>query len=291
MTEQVFDELLTWVTGVDDTPSDLVKHAGLNTYLVANGVTVRDSSEPARAIVLGGAKAVIEQSILRDVGFSHGEIVCIDRVAPVESEFLGANSIVWLDGLFPDTIGEEQIPPAEVLVCLAASRLFSDAFDTYRRLIRQLRPGSLVVIDFLHQPLIRQAAISALRDWVFAEWSRDSAAALASLKDLARLSVSVGTALQGSEVGLESSAPELGIHPGTYSAQRVLYEVFFPFWFKPGANEDDALRQMVWQLLYRSMDGTEDRVRAFAAANAIEVTAVLPITPDTNVLIGLVRTM
>ena len=286
MTEQVFDELLTWVTGVDDTPSDLAKHAGLNAFLVASGVRVSDSSEPARAIVLGGAKAAIEQSVLQDVGFDHGEIVCIDRVPPVESEFLGANSLVWLDGLFPDTVGEDRVPSADVLVCLAASRLFPDAFDTYRRLVRQLRTGSLVVVDFLHQPVIRQAALAALRDWVFVEWSKDRDSAMASLKDLARLSVSVGSALVGSDVDIESRAPALGLLPGRYSAQRVLYEVYFPFWFKPGATEDDALRQMVWQLLYRSMDGTEDRVREFAQTCDMGVVGVLALTPDTNVLVA-----
>jgi len=286
MTEQVFDELLTWVTGVDDTPSDLVKHAGLNAYLAANGVRLPRSSEPARAIVLGGAKAAIEQSVLREVGLANGEIVCIDRVPPVASEFLGANSLVWLDGLFPETVGLERVPSADVLVCLAASRLFPDAFDTYGRLVRHLRPGSLVVIDFLHQPVIRQAALAALRDWVFVEWERDRDSAMSSLRDLARLSVSLGKSLVGSDVDFTSSAPALGLHAGTYSAQRVLYEVFFPFWFKPGATEDDALRQMVWQLLYRSMDGTEERVRAFAKTHAVDILGILPLTPDTNVLVG-----
>ncbi len=286
MTERVFDELLTWVTGVDDTPSDLAKHAGLNAFLVANGVKVPDSSAPARAIVLGGAKAGIEQSVLQDVGFANGEIVCIDRVPPLASEFLGSNSLVWLDGLFPDTVDEDRVPSADVLVCLAASRFFPDAFDTYRRLVRHLRPGSLVVIDFLHQPVIRQAALAALRDWVFVEWGRDRDLAMASLRDLSRLSVSVGNGLVGSVVDLESSAPALGLHPGSYSSQRVLYEVFFPFWFKSGATEDDALRQMVWQLLYRSMNGTEERVRAFADSCDMEVVGVLALTPDTNVLVG-----
>jgi hypothetical protein len=286
MTEQVFDELLTWVTSVDDTQSDVVKHAGLNAYLVANGVRVPNSSESARAIVLGGAKAAIEQSVLQDVGFANGEIVCIDRVPPVASEFLGGNSLVWLDGLFPDTVGEDRVPSADVLVCLAASRYFLDPFDTYQRLVRHLRPGSLVVIDFLHQPVIRQAALAALRDWVFVEWGRDRDSAMSSLRDLARLSVAVGNGLVRSDVDLESSAPALGLHPGSYSAQRVLYEVFFPFWFKPGATEDDALRQMVWQLLYRSMDGTEERVRAFAKTHDVDVLGILPLTPDTNVLVG-----
>ena len=89
-----------------------------------------------------------------------------------------------------------------------------------------------------------------------------------------------------SDVHIESSATALGLHPGNYSAQRVLYEVFFPLWFKSGATEDVVLRQIVWQLLCRSMDGTEKSVRAFAKTHGVDIVGLLPLAPDTNVLVG-----
>ena len=277
---------MTYATGVDDAPPDLAKYAPLNTFLVTNSVTVSGRNRASRAIVLGGGKAVIEQSILRDVGFIDGEIVCIDRVPPLHSEFLGSNSIIWLEGFFPDTIEEELVPPSDCLISLGASRYFHDAFDIYLRLIRQLRPGSLVVIDFLHQPVIRRAAIEALRGWVLDSWALDRETALAGLHDLARLSLSLGASLARAEVRMESNTPALGWTPGTYQTQRVLFEAVFPFWFRSGMGVDDVLSQMLWCILCRSMDGTEERVLEFAKSSDIDVIGVLALSPDTNILIG-----
>lgn len=229
---------------------------------------------------------MIEQSVLQDVGFSNGDVICIDQVAPLESRFLGGNSLVWIKGLVPHTVGEDDIPPADVLVCLGASRYFTDAFDEYRKVVGRLRPGALVVIDFFNLPVIRRTAIAALREWVFTEWVRDRDSTMASLKDIARVSLSIGQGLAGSTVRIESSCPTLGLNSGIYATQRVLFEVFFPLSFKSGTDEEEMLAQIVWHLLCYSVEGNEERVLAFADSCAIDVIGVLALTPDTNVLVG-----
>lgn len=181
------------------------------------------------------------------------------------------------------------LPEVSTLVCLATSRYFPDAFETYLQLVTRVRTGGLVIIDFLHLPLIPRASINALRDWLLATWRVEGESALIGIRDLAKLSRVFGSLLADSVVSLDSEVPELGIARGAIRAQQMIYQSVFPFWFREGASDSDLISEMVWNLLLRSMEGTEQRIRAFAEECNIDVARILALSPNTNVLIGTVR--
>ena len=146
-----------------------------------------------------------------------------------------------------------------------------------------------MIIDFLHLPLIPRASINALRDWLLATWRVEGESALIGIRDLAKLSRVFGSLLADSVVSLDSEVPELGIARGAIRAQQMIYQSVFPFWFREGASDSDLISEMVWNLLLRSMEGTEQRIRAFAEECNIDVARILALSPNTNVLIGTVR--
>jgi hypothetical protein len=286
VTTDIYDQVLTWVMSQDTAPPDLAKHQRLIEAIRSDPRCHLDGRPGQTLVVVGGAEAAIEVAVARAAGLTDGTIHCIDRAEPDFSIDAGTNTLEWTPGWFPAEVPREVATGASGAICLAASSYFEDAFDTYAQLTRQLAPGALVVLDFVHQPLIKRSLLTVLGTWMLESWRRSPEEALAALTDLANLATAVGEALEGTQVQVRSQDAALGLSQGPLPAQQMIYDVLFPLWYRPGGSNHVALRQLVWQLLYRSMDGTRERIEAFATDSGIHILDILVLTPSTNVLIG-----
>lgn len=284
MTEN-YEDLMEWVSRTDSTQPDIEKHQPIIDRITELGLSVTGSPSDI-ALVLGGAATEIEQLVLASLGFEAGTVICVDRVPPRTSAWLTEASLDWRCGYFPEDIQGRDLPPLDVVVSLAASRFFPDPYATYRQLLECAKPGGLVIIDFLDQPVIRRGALQALGGWAKERWAVNQAEVLAVLREIARLSITLGPRLSNLAFHVSESVASVGLRPGLHSGQNMIYEMFFPFWYRPDATEDEVMRLIGWQLLYNFSDGSESAILQFAKDLDLEVLMLWPLTPDTNVLIA-----
>jgi len=275
--------LLEWVAKADGSQPNLLKHAPIHERLIDLGISIGIECD---ALVVGGASSTVEHSLLATMQFERGQVTHVDCVSPRRSDLLPDAELIWRDGYFPLEVTPDELPQVEVIICLAASRLFDDPFDTYSELLKCAKPGALVIIDFLDQPIIRSGGLSGLSAWAKREWSSNPETVLTMLRDFARLSMAASSVLGDLKLEVQSDSPELGLRPGSHNCQTVIYETLFPLWYRPGAELEEVMKLIAWQLHYTSVRATIPKIQTFADNNGMHVEALWPLTPDTNVLIA-----
>lgn len=280
---EIREEILLWASQLDQTPMNKEKYGPLLDRVMPRMVDEGDGNIP-RILAIGSRHADIESLIANKLFAGKKDLVCVDQTPPHNSKSDDLR-VHWKRGFFPDALQSETRASYQALVCLASSRYFADPVESYKEMLKFLRPGSTVILDFLCQPIIRNASIQALAHWVFAEWRSNRSgveAVLNYLCDLARALFETGNDFP---IRANLQIPALGLDQRNISLQQAIYESFFPLWWREGATRIDALAMLVWQIAYTSAQVDEPLIHEFCT-EALMSFELLRISPDTIAVLG-----
>jgi len=196
------------------------------------------------------------------------------------------SEVNWISGEVSKELLNSLGTKFDLLFCLSTSRYFDCAVERYSEINRLLIPGALMVIDFYELPIVRQLVTQAMRQWILGTWSYDQSRVLKVLEEIAIISKSLADELRGIDIDLDTKVSNLMINSGKGDLQKILYETFFPFWYRAGVPISEVVTQLVRLFLCRSNDNSIDKIERYVDDHDIIMDRIMSITNDTHVLIG-----
>lgn len=281
-------EIFRWIAEHQKVNFDLElkKYCKLFDSLASLTLETVPTKKPIKMLVVGAGEGRVEEAIIAALNFSHVELWVIDPAEPRIKTSSTITRVHWI---------QEFVTPArplavprniDLLVCLATSRYFDSAIDTYSHLMGHVRRGGLVVLDFLNLPPMRVATTRIMGHQIRQIWCEAPHAALTLVEDLADLSKTIYDRLAAVSAEFRCSSADLGINAGRYDAQQVIYELLFPFWCRPDFSRQEIASQLLWGLMCKSMENPPWQILEFLTDQSLDVIESLDLNSDTCVIIA-----
>lgn len=265
---------------------ELKKYYKLFELLSSLAFKVLAAKAPTKVLVVGAGEGRVEKKIIDSLNLSAVELWIVDPAEPKIETCDIISKLHWIKEFVTPERSLTVPTDFDLLVCLGTSRYFHSAVDTYSHLIRHVRKGGLVVLDFLHLPPMRAATTQIMGDQFRELWCHNPQTALTLIEDLANISSVIYDRLSDASTEFRSSTAELGINAGRYSVQQVIYEVFFPFWCRSGFSRREIASQLLWGLMCKNLENPPEKIQSFVAGQSLVAIENLQLNPDTRVIIA-----
>ena len=265
---------------------ELKKYYKLFDLLSSSGFKMLEAKASTKVMVVGAGEGRVEKQIINALDLSEVELWIIDPAKPkIETSDI-ISKLHWVREFVTPERPLAVPTDFDLLVCLGTSRYFHSAIDTYSSLIGHIRPGGLVVLDFLHLPPMRAATTRIMGHQLRQLWRENPQTALTFIEDLADISSVIYDRLSEASAEFRCSTAELGINAGCYSVQQLIYEFFFPFWCRPGFNRREIASQLLWGLMCKSLENPPEKIQRFVADQSLVAIENLQLNPDTRIIIA-----
>ena len=134
----------------------------------------------------------------------------------------------------------------DVIICLGATRYFTDIQLTLELICKKAKTKSIVIFDIMQLPPMKLEVTNVLRNYLFN--SVDYFEAISKLKQLSKFFCDLSRALNSQHALNDVAIPELGIEMGT-PFQQIIYDAICPIYFSENEKSEVIEVMTLWQIL------------------------------------------
>ena len=209
-------------------------------------------------LIIGGGLGHREALVLKRMGFtgsSDSTLVCIDPHPPDELKLsFPMSSVIHAPFVFDPSLSVLNAYSFDCVLCLGASRYLDDPHHFFNEVFCKLPHGSIAIIDYLNIGPCKHEVNKCLRKELLDSYLRSPSQMWSLIDDLVSLSIAIGKQSYGL-VSLQSNSSIFPSSSLTLPVHKILYDFFFPFWYRKGSSRETCTALLIWSVLCVSPPG------------------------------------